>query len=98
VSTHRRVVHSQVRRDLMGQRFKTFKPFNRCAPFKSLGRVGSRRSNDSSSSRRFAPFSSAGLEHREAPTTKRAARVTLAGSQGVPVRAGPRLRDPTSVA
>jgi hypothetical protein len=28
VSTHRRIMHSQVRRDLMGQRFKTFKPFN----------------------------------------------------------------------
>ena len=98
MATHRRVVHSQVRRDLMGQRFKTFKPFNRCAPFKPLNGLGSKCSNGSSSSRRFAPFSSAGLEHRKAPTTKRAARVTLAGSQGVPVRAGPRLRDPTSVA
>jgi hypothetical protein len=56
-------MHSQAGRDLTGQRFKTFKPFNRCAPFKPLNGLGSKCSNGSSSSRRFAPFSSAGLEH-----------------------------------
>jgi hypothetical protein len=50
---------------LMGQRFKTFKPFKRCAPFKLLNGLGSKCSNGSSSSRRFAPFSSAGFEHLE---------------------------------
>jgi hypothetical protein len=56
-----------VRRDLMGQRFKkfkpvnrfsgaafkTFKPFNRCAQFKSLERVGSNGSSSPGASRRF---------------------------------------------
>jgi hypothetical protein len=72
-----------VRRDLMGQRFKKFKPVNRCAPFKALNGLDSIGIKDSRPL--FSP-----------PTTKRTPRVTLAGSYWVPVRAGPRLRDPAS--